>query len=130
VSRCPGFGQDRVNFHRTPGRGTAGGSGLTPSGQTEPGIPYHVPSRWVPVGWGGRAAPVRSERAGFVLSCFLLICTVLFLFPLFAVLFKLPLSRPTGFCLFLFILLRLPAGGGPAVWRFCCRRAAAPNYNI
>ena len=24
---CPGFGQDRVNFHRTPGRGTAGGWG-------------------------------------------------------------------------------------------------------
>jgi len=21
---CPGFGQDRVNFHRNPGRGTAG----------------------------------------------------------------------------------------------------------
>jgi len=32
---CPGFGQDRVNFHR-PG-------GLTPPGQTEQGIPYHVP---------------------------------------------------------------------------------------
>ena len=46
---CPGFGQDRVNFHRTPGRGTAGGWGLTPPGQTEPGIPYHVTSRWVPV---------------------------------------------------------------------------------
>ena len=24
--------------------------GLTPPGQTEPGIPYHVPSCWVPVG--------------------------------------------------------------------------------
>ena len=27
-----------------------GGWGLTPPGQTEPGIPYHVTSRWVPVG--------------------------------------------------------------------------------
>jgi len=28
--------------------------GLTPPGQTEEGIPYHVPSCWVPVGgsWG------------------------------------------------------------------------------
>jgi len=54
---CPGFGQDRVNFHRTPGRGTAGtaaGWGLTPPGQTEPGIPYHVPSCWVPVEGGRR----------------------------------------------------------------------------
>ena len=84
---CPGFGQNRVNFHRNPGRGTAGRWGLTPPGQTEPGIPYRVTSRWVPVGWGGRrggdslaarerAAPVRSERAGLFLSCFLLICIV------------------------------------------------------
>jgi len=76
---CPGFGQDRVNFHWTPGSGTAGGWGLTPPGQTEPGIPYH----------GGegrrggnslaareRAAPVRSERESLFLSCFLLICIV------------------------------------------------------
>jgi len=26
---CPGFGQDRVNFHGTPGRGKAGGADLT-----------------------------------------------------------------------------------------------------
>jgi len=32
---CPGFGQDRVNFHRTPGRGTARGCGLNPPSQTE-----------------------------------------------------------------------------------------------
>jgi len=53
--QCPGFGQDRVNFHRTPERGTAGGWGLTPPGQTEPGIPYLVTSCWVPVGGGGAA---------------------------------------------------------------------------
>jgi len=27
LSKCPGFGQNRVNFHRNPGRGTAGGGG-------------------------------------------------------------------------------------------------------
>ena len=74
VPICPGFGQNRGNFHRNPGRGTAGGWGLTPPGQTEPGIPYHVPSRWVSVGGGaarregsrglgGRSAgPVSGER--------------------------------------------------------------------
>jgi len=85
LSLCTGFGQDRVNFHRTPGRGTAGGWGLTPAGQTEPGIPYHVMSRWVPVGgWRGgnslaareRTVPGRSERASLFLLCFLLICIV------------------------------------------------------
>ena len=63
-----------------------GGWGLTPPGQTEPAIPYHVTSRWVPgegavrreitlAAWE-RAAPVRSKRAGLFLSCFLLICIV------------------------------------------------------
>jgi len=40
---------------------------------------------------------------------------------------KLPLSRPTGFCLFLSILLHTPAGGGAAAWCFCCR--PQPNQN-
>ncbi|XP_075267056.1 coiled-coil domain-containing protein 171 isoform X6 [Opisthocomus hoazin] len=48
-----------------------GGWGLTPPGQTEPGIPYPVPSCWVP--WRGgdslaareHAAPVLSGREGF-----------------------------------------------------------------
>ena len=49
--------------------------------------------------------------------CFLSVCCSI----------KLPLSRPTSFCLFLFILLRTPAGGGAAVWRFCCRRQPKPK---
>ena len=100
---CPGFGQNRVNFHRTPGRGTAGGWGLTPPGHTEPGIPYHVTSRWVPVGGavrregtrglGGRSAgPVSGERLLYgSWLCFLLICIVVVpVFPLFAVLLNCP----------------------------------------
>jgi len=98
---CPWFGQDRVNFHQNPGRDTAGGWGLTPPGQTEPGIPYHVPSRWVPVEGGGRrggnslaaregAALVLFGRAGLwgraVRCCvFPLSVSLLLLFPLFAV---------------------------------------------
>jgi len=31
IGNCPGFGQDRVNFHRTPGRGTARGGWPNPN---------------------------------------------------------------------------------------------------
>ena len=98
---CPGFGQDRVNFHRTPGR-----SGLTPPGQTEPGIPYHVPSCWVPVGGScaagsqSRLGSARRRRSGRtalqpVLFCvFPLSVSLLLLFPLFAVLLNFPYPDP------------------------------------
>ena len=54
--------------------------------------------------------------------------SLLFLFPSVCCSVKLPLSRPTVFCLFLSILLRIPAGGGAATWRFCCR--PQPNQNM
>ena len=138
-TNCPVFGQDRVNFHRTPGRGTAGGWGLTPPGQTEPGIPYHVTSRWVPVGGGGAAGTLSQlgsarrrcgprERVCFC-RVFLLICIVVTV-PSVCCSVKLPLSRPTSFCLFLSILLRTPAGGGAAALRFCCRRQPKPKQPI
>jgi len=77
--------------------------GLTPPGQPDQGIPYHVPSCWVPVGGeqGGRnslaawecAAPVRERAAVFCGLCsaglfcvFPFSVSLLFLFPLFAVL--------------------------------------------
>jgi len=100
-----------------------------------------VPSRWVPVagsGMGGTqsrlgsvAATVWSRRAAlwvvqFVL-CFLLICIIVVAVPLVCCSAKLPLSRLTGFCLFLSILLHTPAGGGAAAWRFFCR--PQPNHN-
>jgi len=91
--------------------------------------------------WGGRrggnslvarehAAPVWSERAGLFLSCFLRICIVVVPVPSVCCSVKLPLSRPTGFCLFLFILLRTPAGGGAAAWRFCCWRQPKPRQQL
>ena len=117
LSNCPGFGQDRVNFHWNPGRGTAGRADPTPPGQTEPGIPYHVPSCWVPMGgsWAagtlsrlGSARRWRFRRAvlwvvRFVL-CFLLISvSLLFLFPLFAVLLNCPYpDPPVSACFFPF----------------------------
>ena len=114
--------------------------GLTPSGQTEQGIPYHVPPCWVPVGGSGAggnslvaqesSVVVRESGAlcvvWFVL-CFLLICIVVVSVPFVFCPVKLPLSQPTSFCLFLSILLHTQAGGGAAVWRFGCR--PQPNYN-
>jgi len=115
-------------------------AGLTPPGQTEQGIPYHVPSCWVPVGGSWVAGTHsrlgssrwRSWRAAlwvvqFVL-CFLLICIVVVPVPFVCCSVKLPLSWPTSFCLFLSILLHTPAGGGAASWHFCCR--PQPNQNI
>ena len=142
---CPGFGQDRVNFHWTPGRGTAGGWGLTPPGQTEPGIPYHGTSGWVPGEGAGQrggdslavwegVGPVLFGRAAVWVTRFIVVfspylyrcCSC---FPLFAVLLNCPYPRPTGFCLFLSILLCTPARGGAAMWRFCCRQQSKPKHH-
>jgi len=114
--------------------------GLTPPGQTEQGIPYHVPSGWVLVGgsWGAgtdlQLGSLRwqSWRAAlqvmrFVL-CFLLICIVVVTVPFVCCSVKLPLSQPTGFYLFLSILLRTAAGGRAATWYFSYR--LQPNQNI
>jgi len=94
---------------------------LTPPGQTEPGIPYHVPPCWVPLGgelWGGNsltarkgAAAVRFGRA--VLFCglcsvsfccvFSLSVSLLFLFPLFAIVLNCPYpDSPVSACFFPF----------------------------
>jgi len=113
LSVCPGFGQDRVNFHQTPGRGTAGGWGLTPPGQTEPGIPYHVTSRWVPVGGGGVVGTPLLLGSAQRWSCprewacfcrvFSLSVSLLLLFSLFAVLLNCPYpDPPVSACFFPF----------------------------
>jgi len=75
--------------------------GLTPPGQTEQGIPYHVRSCWVPVernGVSGTHSRLGSTVAGaalwvvmFVL-CFLLICIVVITVPFVCCSVKLPLS--------------------------------------
>jgi len=38
--------------------------GLTPPGQTEPGIPYHVPPRWVTVGAGAAQRELSRGSGG------------------------------------------------------------------
>jgi len=62
----------------------------------------------------------------FVL-CIPLICIAVVPVPFVSCSVKLPLSRPTGFCLFLSILLRTLAGGGAARWRFCCQLQPKPE---
>ena len=114
--------------------------GLTQPGQTEQGIPYYVPSCLVPVGgsWAGGTHSrlgsawqwwsVRADlRVLWFVLCILLICIVVVTVPFVCCSVKLPLSRPTSFCLFLSILLHTPAGGGAAAWRFCC--PPQPDYN-
>jgi len=114
--------------------------GLTPPGQTEPSIPYHVPSCWVPV--GGSWVVGTHSRLGSVwrrsspgerlcglcgLCCvFPLSVALLLLFPTVCCSVKPPLSRPTSFCLSLSILLRIPVGGGVAAWHFLLPAAAKP----
>jgi len=81
-------------------------------------------------GSGALGSGGRGERlccaVCFVL-CIPLICIVVVPVPFVCCSVKLPLSRPSSFCLFLSILLRTPAGGRAAAWRFCCR--PQPNHN-
>jgi len=83
--------------------------------------------------WEGSAA-VRSGRTALwvvrFVSCFPLFCIVVVAVPFVCCSVKLPLSRPTSFCLFLPILLCTPAGGGAATWRFCCRRQPKPEQPL
>ena len=89
--------------------------GLTQPGQTEQGIPYHVLSCWVLSG-GSWAAESQSGlgSAGGAFCCLLCVfsLSVSLLLPFVCCSVKLPLSRPTSFCLFLSIVLPTPVGGG------------------
>ena len=102
---CPGFGQDRVNFHQHPGRDTAGRA--DPTWPNRAGYSIPCASCWVPVrgSWGqeltrssGAQAPVLSGRT--VLWVIGLCCvfswsvSLLLLFPLFAVLLNCPYPDP------------------------------------
>ena len=133
---CPGvLGSARTGLTFTGLQEGAQPGGLTPPGQTELGIPYPVVSRWVPVGAAGAHSLLGSVRrrccsGDRVCFCrvFSLSVSLLFLFPSVCCSVKLPLSRPTSFCLLLFILLHTPAGGGAAAWRFCCQRQPKPRH--
>ena len=111
---CPGFGQDRGNFHQNPGRGTAGWADPTPTCPNRAG--YSIPcaiilgsggvarrqlSRGSGVGGGGRG----GRLCGLCGLCrvFSLSVSLLFLFPLFAVLLNYPYpDPPVSACFFPF----------------------------
>jgi len=105
----PGSARTRLIFTRIQ-QGTQP-DGLTPLGQTEPGIPYHVPSCWVPVGGrgaggqelirgSGACAAVRSRRAAlccralffWFILCIPLFCIIVVPVPFVCCSVKLPLS--------------------------------------
>jgi len=127
-----------VNFHRNPGRGTAGRA--DPTWPNRAG--YSIPCAAV-LGsdegerGGGNSLAAQECAVAVVVESGSVVRSVLLYIPLICivvvpVLFvccsvKLPLSRPTCFCLFLYILLHTPVGGGAAEWHFCCR--PLPNHN-
>ena len=93
----------------------------------------HAGFRWGGAGWqeptcgsGVHSGEAALGVVRFVL-CILLICIIVVPVPFVCCSVKLPLSPSTSFCLFLSILLRNPAGGGAATWRFCC--LPQPNQN-
>jgi len=97
---CPGFGQDRVNFHQNPGGDPAGWA--NPTWPNRAG--YSIP-RAVMLGSGGGAVGTHSrlgsgqwwERlSGFCGLCCVFSSSVslLLLFPLFAVLLNCPYPDP------------------------------------
>jgi len=65
-SECPGFGWDRVNFHKKPGRNTAGLA--DPDWPNKQGIQYHVTSCSVGSGGAGWEEVNRCWRERWVLG--------------------------------------------------------------
>ena len=140
LGECPGFGQDRVNFHQNPGRDAAGQADPTWPNRKGYSIPCSIMLGpcWRGAAWRelSRSSGVRGARRWERLSVLCGLCCVfslsvlllLLLFPLFAVLLNCPYPDPPVFCLFLSILLSTPVGGGAAAWRGCCR--PQPNYSI
>jgi len=103
---CPGFGQDRVNFHWNPGRGTAGRADPTWTNRAGYSIPCAVMlgSGGGELG-GGNSFAARECVAAVVgesgsvgrAVCVVLFSSsvlLLFLFPLFAVLLNCPYTDP------------------------------------
>jgi len=114
LQACPGFVQDRVNFHWTPGRGTAGRADPTWPNRAGYSTSYAVTLGSGGGEPGGGNSVTGRERAAAVVesSCVVrsvLFCifpfsiSLLFLFPLFAVLSKCPYpDPPVSACFFPF----------------------------
>jgi len=112
---CPGFIQDRDNFHQNPGRGTAGRADPTWPNRAGYSIPCAVVLGSGGGELGGRNSLAAREHAeavvesgslsGFCGLCcvFSLSVSLLFLFALFAVLLNCPYpDPPVSACFFPF----------------------------
>jgi len=99
---CPGFGQNRVNFHQEPAGNTAGRTDPTWPNRAGYSIPCAI---MLGSGWGGPALRELSrdleEHGGSGSLCsagsfcvFPLSVSLLFLFPLFAALLNCPYPNP------------------------------------
>jgi len=125
--KCCGLGQDRVNFHQNPGRGTAGWADPTPTWPNRAG--YSTPCA-IMLGSGGgdgaagthsRLGSVQRQRFGRAALLWGLFCCVfsfsvslLFLFSLFAVLLNCPYpDPPVSACFFPFSSAPRRGEGGP-----------------
>jgi len=112
---CPGFGQDRINFHQNPGRDIARRADPTWPNRAGYSIPCnrHAGFRWGGAGQreltrssGVRGSGGRGERLSVFCSLcriFSLSVSLLLLFPLFAVLLNCPYpDPPVSACFFPF----------------------------
>jgi len=104
---CPGFGQDRVNFHQNPGRGTTGWADPAPTWPNR--ARYSIPCA-ITLGSGGGGGTMGTHSwlgSAWCRSCsgervccaslcgiFSLSVSLLLLFPLFAVLLNCPYPDP------------------------------------
>ena len=138
---CPGFGQDRVNFHQESGGNTAGWADPTWPNRAGYSIPCAIMLGSSGGELGSGKAVVAWERTWwrvvrvalcvllFVL-CILLIRIVVVTVPFVCCSVKLPLSQPTIFLPVSFYSPSHPSGGRggrAAAWPFCCRPQA--NYS-
>jgi len=111
VSYCPGFGQNRINFHWNPGRDTAGRADphLAKQSRVFHTMCHHAGFRWGVAGRGELSRGSGAQRWEWLsglcgLCCvFSLSVSLLLLFPLFAVLLNCPYpDPPVSACFFPF----------------------------
>jgi len=121
---CPGFSQDRVNFHQKPGADTA--RQADPNWPKNPG--YSVPCAIMLGAEAGICAPSgESCSVQFIVCLYILLISIIIVTDRFLrCSVKLPLSRPTNFAFF-FPFSSLPQQGEERYSNhvaLCCRPRA------
>jgi len=126
LASCPGFGQDRVNFHQKLRGHTAGLADPNWPNKTGYSIPCAAMLGSVWGSWPGGSQSWLGSALGsgwwvalciplfvlYILLIHIAVITVCFI----CCSVKLTLSQSMSFCLFLSILLPTPVVGGPIEW--------------